>query len=298
MSHASIMNRTQMFTAAMAISAAGFLVSPAPAQADPMFPLAPACNQYGFAGSFGLRQDNGYGVNFSARGTSVAGPAAARGDSGDELVGRVTGGITGRKLDFTIRWNGGSSAHYFGDIANDGSVLRGVTIDQSNANSEFWTANYPLRCMDAPPAPPVVTPPPGTPDIPPPAGPAAARLGVAVQGPTTLRAGQGSAYTVILSNPGDAAAPVELYVSFGGQLQQTGQVTPSGGVNCDVVNNAGGSTAVHCTGQQLQSKATASIVLQGRGAAPGAGHLTGTISSSDPAAQFVQKSQKLNVSIT
>ena len=295
MSHASPVNRSQLFAATTAIIAAGFLVVPTPAQADPMLPLAPACNQYGFAGSFGLRQDNGYGVNFGARGTTVAGPAAAHGISGDELVGRVTGGITGRKIDFTIRWNGGSSAHYFGDIANDGSVLRGVTIDQSNANSEFWTANYPLRCMDAPAAP---APAPAPVPAPPPASPAAARLGVAVQGPTTLRAGQGAAYTVILSNPGDAGAPVELYISFGGQLRQTDQVTPSGGVNCDVINNAGGTTAVHCTGQQLQSKATASIVVQGRGAAPGAGHLTATINSSDPAAQFAQKSQKLNVAIT
>jgi hypothetical protein len=299
MPHSSIVNISQMFTAATVLSAAGFLVSPTPAQASPKFPLAPACNQFGFAGSFSLRQDNGYGVGFSARGTTVAGPAGADGDSGDKLVGRVTGGIKGRQIDFTIRWNGGASGHYTGDIADDGSVLRGVTIDQSNANSEFWTANYPLRCMDAPPAPPVVPPPPpGNPEVPAPAGPAAARLGVTASGPTTLRAGQGAAYTVILSNPGDAGAPVELYISFGGQLQQTGQVTPSGGVNCDVINNAGGTTAVHCTTQQLPSKATASIVVQGRGAAPGAGHLTATINSSDPAAQFVQKSQKLDVSIT
>jgi hypothetical protein len=131
----------------------------------------------------------------------------------------------------------------------------------------------------------------------PPAGPAAARLGVAVNGPTTLRAGMSGSYTVNLSNPGDVGAPVELYVSFGGQLQQTGPVS-SGGLNCDVINNAGGTSAVHCTSQQLQSKATAQIVVQGRGSAPGAGHLTVNINSSDPAAQFVQRSQKLNVSIT
>jgi hypothetical protein len=87
-------------------------------------------------------------------------------------------------------------------------------------------------------------------------------------------------------------------MSFGGRLQQTGQVTPSGGYNCDVINNAGGTTAVHCTVPQFQSKATATIVVQGRGSAPGAGHVTVNINSSDPGAQFVQKSQQLQVSIT
>jgi len=295
MPHTNVVSRAQMLAAATAISAAGLLVIPTPAQA------APACNQYGFAGSFSLRQDNGYGVGFSAKGTTVAGPASATGDSGEKLVGRVTGGIQGRRIDFTIKWGGAGTGHYTGDIGDDGSVRRGATINQSNANSAYWDTNYPLKCLDAPPPPADTT----TGDTTTgdtgqqvPAGPAVARLGVAVQGPTTLRAGQGAPYTVILSNPGDAGAPVELYVSFGGQLQLTGQVTPSGGVSCDVINNAGGTTAVRCTTQQLPSKATASIVVQGRGTAPGAGTLNVTINSSDPAAQVIQKSQKLNVSIT
>ncbi|MDT5267030.1 MAG: hypothetical protein QOI90_3656, partial [Mycobacterium sp.] len=154
-----------------------------------------------------------------------------------------------------------------------------------------WDSITPLACVIAPaPAP--------APQPAPPAQTAGARLGVAVKGPTTQPAGQNGIYTVNLSNSGDTGAPVELYVSFGGQLQQTGQVTPSGGFNCDVINNAGGTTAVHCTVPQLQSKATANVVVQGRGSAPGAGHLTATINSSDPGAQFVQKSQGLNVSIT
>lgn len=291
MSHVSIMDRCQLLAAATVFSTVGLLVIPVPAHA------APACSQYGFAGSFSFRQDNGYGGGFSARGTTVSGPASATGDSGDALVGRVTGGIKGRTIDFTIRWNGAGGGHYTGDIADDGSVVRGVTIDQTTANSAYWNSNYPLKCLDAPPAPPIDTSGAGTPPATP-AGPATARLGVAVQGPATLRVGQGAPYTVILSNPGDAGAPVELYISYGGQLQQTNQVTPSGGVYCDVINNAGGTTAVRCTTQQLPSKATASIVVQGRGAAPGAGHMTATINSSDPAAQFAQKSQKLNVSIT
>jgi hypothetical protein len=294
MSHPSKVNKVLFFGAATMIGATGFLVIPTAAKADP------ACDQYGFAGSFSLRQDNGYGVGFSARGTTVAGPAAADGNSGDRMEGNVKGGIKGRRIDFTIRWNGGGSGHYTGDIADDGSVLRGVSIDQSNANSTYWTANYPLKCItpaDAKAQVPGPQPAPA-PQPAPPAGPAVARLGVAVNGPTTLAAGLAGTYTVNLSNSGDTGAPVELYVSFGGQLKQTGQVIPSAGINCDVINNAGGTSAVHCTSPQLPSKATADVVVQGRGPAAGAGHLTVNINSSDPAAQFVQKSQGVDVSIT
>jgi hypothetical protein len=123
-------------------------------------------------------------------------------------------------------------------------------------------------------------------------------LGVAVNGPTTLSASTSGTYNVTVSNPGDLSAPVELFISFNGKLQQTGQPAPSGGFDCTVNNYAGGTTSVHCTAGQFGSKATANITVQGRGSAPGAGQLVANINSSDPAAQFVQKSQQLNVTIT
>jgi hypothetical protein len=105
-------------------------------------------------------------------------------------------------------------------------------------------------------------------------------------------------YTVTVSNPGDASAPVELFISFNGNLRQTGQPGSSGGFDCAVNNYAGGTASVHCTVGQFGSKATASITVQGQGSAPGAGQLVANINSADPAAQFVQKSQQLNVTIT
>lgn len=122
-------------------------------------------------------------------------------------------------------------------------------------------------------------------------------MGVAANGPTTLAAGQSATYTVSVSNPGEASAPVELFIGFNGQLQQAG-FTPSGGFNCEVRNYAGGTSWVHCTIPQFQSKATTNITVQGRGSAPGAGQLVVNINSSDPGAQFVQKSQQLNITIT
>ena len=283
MAHTSIVNRSRILATATALSAAGLLVNPAPAQASPMFPLAPACKQYGFGGAFSLRQDNGFRVSFSSTGPTARGSATAVGGSGATMRGTVTGGIQGRNVDFTIRFDQ-STGRYRGVVGDDGLVRGGKTIDEVYVDELFaktaaWDSVSPLVCADAPPPPPPSVP---SPTSVPPTGPAVARLGVAVQGPTTLRAGQGAPYTVILSNPGDAAAPVELFISYGGQLRQTDQVTPAGGVNCGVVTNAGGTTAVRCTAQQLAPKATASIVVQGRGSAPGSGTLGVTINSADP----------------
>ena len=127
---------------------------------------------------------------------------------------------------------------------------------------------------------------------------AAARLGVAVNGPPTLTAGMSGTYNVSVSNSGDVSAPVELFISFNGKLQQTGQPGSSGGFDCTVNNYSGGTSSVHCTVGQFGSKATANITVQGQGSAPGAGQVVVNINSSDPAAQFVQKSQQLNVTIT
>jgi hypothetical protein len=289
MPHITFVNRSQLFTAATAISAVGLLVIPTPARAGPMLPLAPLCHQYQFPGNVTLRQQYVV-VMFSSYGLEARGPATATSQSGGQAQGVVSGGMNGFKnVDFTIRWDK-FTAHYMGVVGDDG-YAHGDVVTSAGGSTHWDLTERPLACVIAPaPAPPQQPAPP--------AQTAAARLGVTVNGPTTLPAGQSGTYTVNLSNPGDTGAPVELYASFGGQLQQTGQVTPSGGFNCEVINNAGGTTSVHCTVPQFQSKATAQIVVQGRGSAPGAGHLTATINSSDPAAQFVQKSQKLNVSIT
>lgn len=299
--------RPQLVAAATALTAAGFLTVAPPAQAHPLlpFPQAPACSQWGFDGTFSLKQSNGDFVRFNATGPSANGAiAVATGGINGSLNGTVTGGVQGDNLDFTIDWAftdhqlsagyGSSIGHYTGAVGADG-FAHGNTVDQrGGGGSAHWDSTVSLVCTTpaAAPAPPPAAPPAA------PAPAAAARLGVSVNGPTTLAGGMTSGYTVNVSNPGDLSAPVELYVSFGGNLQQSGQVTPSGGFNCDVINNAGGTTAVHCTAPQLPSKATETILVQGRGSQPGAGHLTVNINSSDPAAQFVQKSQQLNVTVT
>ncbi len=291
MPHLTIVNRSQLFAAATAISAAGLLVTPAPAQALPMLPLAPVCSQYSFPnGDWPIQiQGGGQFVIATHHGANAAGKVLSNGD----YKGSVTsGGIyNGRDVDFTITFADGVMGRYRGTVSDDALVHGGVGDPTGEIPGPRWDSTRPLECNDAPQAPPQQPAPPD-------AQTAAARLGVVVNGPATLSTGLSASYTVSLSNSGDTGAPVELYVSFGGQLQQSGQVTAADGFSCDVINNAGGTTAVHCTAQQLPSKATTNIVVQGRGSASGPGHLTATINSSDPAAQVVQKSQQLNVSIT
>jgi hypothetical protein len=116
---------------------------------------------------------------------------------------------------------------------------------------------------------------------------------VTANGPTSLQVGLSGTYNVIVSNPGIASAPVELSISFGGKLQQTGQLRVPDGFDCSE-----GTGSVRCTIPQFQPKTTATVTVQGRGPTAGPGQLTVNINSSDPAAQFVQKSQQLNVTIT
>ena len=279
--------------AATAMTAVGFLTAAPPAQAHPLlpFPLAPACSQYSFPnGDWPIRINGESYVIQTHHGANAAGRVLKNGN----YLGSVTsGGIYTNNanslilVSFTITYNANVMETYAGNVDADGLVH----VGRVGTGTGSWDSTGPLECNDAPPAPAPAQQPA------PPAA-AAARLGVSVTGPTTLAAGMSGSYTTNVTNPGDLSAPVELYVSFGGNLQQTGPVTPSGGFNCDVINNAGGTTAVHCTAPQLPSKATETIVVQGRGSAPGAGHLTVNINSSDPTAQFVQKSQGLNVTIT
>jgi hypothetical protein len=295
-----IVNRSQLFAAATALTAVAFLTVSPPAQAGPMLPLplAPPCSQYDFPALFWLKQANGDSVELNGNGPVAFGPAVATGGTYGALHAPergVTGGITDDKVDFTIYWDSGAIGRYTGNVGTDG-FAHGFTLDEAADAKQIahWDSTVPLVCTTPAASAPAPAQQPGPPD----AQTAAARLGVAVNGPTTLSTSTSGTYNVSVSNPGDLSAPVELFISFNGNLQQTGQVNASGGFDCAVNNYAGGTTSVHCTVGQFQSKATANITVQGRGSAPGAGQLVVNINSSDPAAQFVQKSQQLNVAIT
>ena len=259
-----------------------------PAHDHPAAPppaLRPVCLTRRFSS-----QDNGWQVFFLDRAPrlSGAGPSKSAPPTKDGTVSAV---IHGRNIDFTSAFGTTiTSQHYFGAL-NDEPWCRATAWPEQwqyrgwHSTSSARTAAH-LRLLrqllrDNNRLPPIRK-----------------QLSPGWLSPSMAqrhwRRGASETYNVNVSNPGDVSAPVELFVSFNGQLQQAG-FTPSGGFNCDVQNYSGGTSSVHCTVGQFGSKATATIVVQGRGSAPGAGGLDVNINSADPAAQFVQKSQKLNV---
>ncbi|MFY9920438.1 MAG: hypothetical protein WAL26_18895 [Mycobacterium sp.] len=80
------------------------------------------------------------------------------------MSGDVSGGVNGRNVDFTIRWDGGGAqGHYTGTINEFDFVKGGTTVDEKNpGSSASWDSTVPFGCVDAPPpvaAPPAEKPP-------------------------------------------------------------------------------------------------------------------------------------------
>jgi hypothetical protein len=170
MSQLTTVNRSQLFAAATAITAVGFLIVATPARAGPMLPLTPPCSQYVFTGNFSLRQANGYQVFFTSTGPATSGPAVAVSDNNVDKMqgGPVNGGIQGRNVDFTIHWTilpNGSKGHYTGVVGDDGFV-HGDTTDELSGQRTHWDSiNSPLGCSTpvAPPLAPAAKPAVGLP---------------------------------------------------------------------------------------------------------------------------------------
>ncbi|MCW2663829.1 MAG: hypothetical protein JWP83_4981 [Mycobacterium sp.] len=306
MSRISLRKRPGLLVASTAITPAGSLIGSPSAHAQPMLPLAPSCSQFGFPGNFALKQSTGDTVRFNSTGPVASGPAHATGGINGDFDGTVNGGIEGDKLDFTISWgiifwnqSTASKGHYTGFVDNEG-FAHGDTYDESRGASGHWDSTVPLVCAtSAAPAPAPAPPPSPVSHQPvPPAAAAGDRMAVNAAGPTTLPAGLSGTYTVNVADNGDVGASAEVFINFGGALDQTDQVTPSGGFNCTVSRGDKGVNAtVHCTAQQLSPKTTTPIVVHGRGMSPGAGQLVMTVNS-DPGVQFDNKTQQLNVKIT
>ena len=171
MSQLTNVNRSQLLAAATALTAIGFLTVSPPAQAHRMLPLAPACSQYGFNGSFSLKQSNGDTVSFNANGPAASGTAHATGGLNGPLQGPVSGGIQGDKLDFKVAWGADSVGDYTGSVGDDG-FAHGDTSDEWQPFGPVigstpppyvahWDSTVPLVCTTpvAPAPAPAAAPP-------------------------------------------------------------------------------------------------------------------------------------------
>jgi hypothetical protein len=136
------------------------------------------------------------------------------------MDGRVSGGLSGNQLAFTIRWHSGPIGKYTGTVGDDG-FAHGTSFDVVNPESRAtWDAMFPLSCVE-PAAPPPPKEVPAPEQIPAPV-PATAVLGAIVNGPATLQAGLSGTYVVTVSNSGGVKAPVELSITFAKKLEQMG----------------------------------------------------------------------------
>jgi hypothetical protein len=164
----TIMNRSKLFAAAAAISAAGFLPFAAPAQALPMFPLAPACSQWGFPGDyFDFYTTKDYKVSVNSKGQTL-GPSAVtffRFSGTNGVYGNASGSISGTAINLNVNWSDGSPGQYVGTIDPNG-VPHGYVL---NGGAD-WKSDAPLTC--------VTSAPPNGPETPPggPAAPATATV--------------------------------------------------------------------------------------------------------------------------
>jgi len=151
------------------------LLAAAPAQARPPFPLAPACETYTFSKSeINLIEDPviSRGVVVRTIGANVAGRGyyIDPGTDGRRNEGSFTGGIRGRTIDITAKWDSnGAISHYTGQVNDDGSVtgtMTGGAVGNDWQNDRWHSGMHWLACatvaapmprLPAPPPPPPVT---------------------------------------------------------------------------------------------------------------------------------------------
>jgi hypothetical protein len=88
-------------------------------------------------------------VQFASMGQDFNGENAIAKDSSGATAmnGPVSGGISGRHLDFTIHWAGGAVGHYTGDIGNDDRA-HGKTVDDAHpGSSAHWDSISAIGCL-------------------------------------------------------------------------------------------------------------------------------------------------------
>jgi serine/threonine protein kinase, bacterial len=109
-------------------------------------PIPPPCTDYQFT-PVALRQSDGYTVELQKVGFPNA--ATATGPDGSTQYGSiVSGGVTGRRVDFTIQWAKGPRGRYTGDI-DDSGFAHGTGVDEVNpGRSSTWDSTDPFMCAN------------------------------------------------------------------------------------------------------------------------------------------------------
>ncbi|MBJ8343729.1 hypothetical protein [Antrihabitans sp. YC2-6] len=140
--------------AVAAIAPLAMLAVATPAQAAPP---SSACTQYAFNGEFRVQgypsgwSPTEWEVTFSSTGQFPSGPARVKFADGGFVDGTVTGGaISGRQVEFTIKWKDKPNNYwrFLGFVGDDGLVYRGDERRQTEGGYEaLWYSERPLDCI-------------------------------------------------------------------------------------------------------------------------------------------------------
>lgn len=147
-------------SAAAAVTTIGLLTGPAPAQAYPMVPLAPACSGYQFpGGEVTLHYPNIGETKFDTvlGGTHVDTKATTFYPNGTSMSGTVIGDLNGSKIHLEVTRQGYTPLILDGEVGADNRA-HGTYTFRNGADSGDWDSLTAFTCVPAP-----------TPQAPPPA---------------------------------------------------------------------------------------------------------------------------------
>ncbi|MDQ8732841.1 SH3 domain-containing protein [Bradyrhizobium sp. LHD-71] len=151
MSQVTNMNKCQLFAAAVAIGAGGFLAVPGALAAEVCTVPGEYLNL-----NLGPKPDMSYHKNaiISANGSTLGPTALVKASVEIGIYGNVSGGIQGRAIDFTITWHDTmTQARFTGTVGTDG-VARGTstgpTVPINLWEAGPWESAGPLTCVSTP----------------------------------------------------------------------------------------------------------------------------------------------------
>jgi hypothetical protein len=106
---------------------------------------SPRCAKWTF-GAVNVTFSQGNGWDLHLR--TDTGVAAASGPRGGRMNGTYSGGVEGNRVNFTVRWDGGSVGKYEGWVREDG-IASGGTHDETHPGpGTAWTSGHKFRCND------------------------------------------------------------------------------------------------------------------------------------------------------
>lgn len=120
-----------------------------------------------------------------------------------------------------------------------------------------------------------------------------------VRGPPILKVGVSGTFNILIRNTGSTPGPLEVFIIFTGELDQTDQIRADSSMACEVRHDAGINAAVYCTGGVIGPGQTATMIVQGRGKSAGVGHLVTSINPSHslPESSYENNFSQVNVSV-